>query len=1091
MEGGEDANVLLEYVEFQIFPSQGRYETRMCYGNKVEAASSGLLEQLVLHSPKIKSLHSKGSDSSFKFKPLGNLSDAKWFTKSTLTRFLHIINSSNIVNVAKAMVNEISQLEDARKFHLSLYSKGPQDHTGSGETADVSYSNCVAPTVDADDNPSSTDAASKNELLRAMDLRLTALTEELATVFDQAVGTKCSLGDITNIEKFSNYFGAVNLRNCLQKFVALRQENTNCDSLGKEPPLSNTDVRNEKAGPVWSTSKTSRPSQSDTAVKYSASPAQAAQLERQSSSASEESSSTSEEEQPSVERSRTFIRSASPRRSASPMRRVQIGRSGSRRATALTIKSLNFFPARERSVSHIDESASDCDEEEREQTSKKSENNVQRMSVQDAIHLFENKQTGQKVDFQNTKSLLNVSVTKKAVLRRWSSGVRESANPLNVASGDLASLAAKKLEDQETESASEMKQDSYTTPETYDAEAVDNDFKSNLPEERASSPEKMRKESFPNQDEEIDQKLNASVEWTRKKEAELNQLLTRMMETEPAKYLNLAPGASKLQRVPNERRGVFYDHYKEKRDHKLRGETTRKQTEKGKQFKALQQILDERKAEMVSRKVSNDNKKSNIKRTQKAVKNFPVSANPRSGTPNPAVVKKIPAKTSLLPATRKSWTSAPSPRAPCISPAKTPVGTTPTRRISQPAPTAPRSSQKVERLHPKTVRATENGTKKTVKGVSEKKLETMTKTSKPRRSKVQPASEDSAFSAKPKLHKVTKKSSVVPLESKELKPFLRKRSGTGSTSNSGIGPVIKVKVSSQPEECVMDSADSVQMEVKGMDSVSFDTVNQVQDRGLEDLKVHEDKNSEARAKNAQKCENTESFDMVTPNDTDDFGRIEDSTPKEEVEGEPNISPSAWVEIEELEDQSFPSNGDFCNNDSLGDIAPVRVSSPPVRHSLSQMLLEDNGETDVIDWDNAENTPTMIYQKDEPKVLKRLLKFARKGKTDANSTGFSSPSVFSEGEDDPEDSKVLIKRSSDNLLKKATLHAQNVGQQKSSSSEMYELSVLFAASTNIGKIAAKKLQEGHISASATTTKATRSFFSLSAFKGSKQNDAKLR
>lgn len=45
-----------------------------------------------------------------------------------------------------------------------------------------------------------------------MDLRLTALTEELATVFDQAVGTKCSLGDITNIEKFSNYFGAVNLR---------------------------------------------------------------------------------------------------------------------------------------------------------------------------------------------------------------------------------------------------------------------------------------------------------------------------------------------------------------------------------------------------------------------------------------------------------------------------------------------------------------------------------------------------------------------------------------------------------------------------------------------------------------------------------------------------------------------------------------------------------------------------------------------------------------------------------------------------------------------------------------------------------------
>ncbi|KAL3334497.1 hypothetical protein AABB24_030965 [Solanum stoloniferum] len=1081
VERGVDTDVLLEYVEFKIFPSQGRYETLMIYGDKVEAASSGLLKQLVLHSPKIKSLHSRGSDSSFKFKPLGNLSDAKWFMKSTLIRFLRIISSSDIIDVAKATVNEISQLEDARKFHLSLYSKGPQDHTGSEET-DVSYSNSMAPTVDDEDNPSSSDA-SKNELLRAMDLRLTALTEELAAVFDQAVGTKCAFGDITNIEKFSYYFGAVDLRNCLQKFVALRQENTNGDSLGKEPPLSKNDARNDKTGPVGSTSKTSKPPQSDTAVKYSASPAKAAQLERQSSSASEESALTSEEELPSVERSRTLIRTASPRRSASPMRRVQIGRSGSRRSTALTIKSLNFFPARERSVSHRDESASDCDEQAHEQTSKKSENNVQRMSVQDAIHLFENKQKGQMVDFQKTKSLLNVSVANKAVLRRWSSGVCESANPIDVASGDPTSLAANKLEDQEFESTLEMKPESYPTPEIYDAEAVDNDCKSNLPEERASSPEEMRKECLPNQGEETDQKLNASVEWTRKKEAELNQLLMKMMETKPTKYQNLAPGDSKLQRLPNERRGGFYDHYKEKRDEKLRGETTRKQAEKGKQFKALQQILDERKAEMVSKKASNDSKKSNIKRTQKAVKNLPEYSNPRYGTP---IVKKVPLKTSPLPATRKSWPSAPSPRAAGKSPAKTP-GTTPTRRISQPAPTAPRSSEKVEKFQPKTVRATENGTKRTVKGVSEKKLETVTKTSKPRRSKVQPASEDSAFSAKPKLSKVTKKSSVMPLESKETKPFLRKGSRTGSAPSSGLGPVVKVKVASRPEESVTDSVDSVQMEEKEMVSVSFDHVNQVQDRGLEDLQVHEDKDSEAQAKSPQKCENAERFDMVTSNDTHDFGRIEDSTPKEEVEGEPNISPSAWVEIEELEAKSFPSNGDFCHNDSLGDVAPVRVSSPRVRHSLSQMLLEDNGETDVIDWGNAENPPTMIYQKDEPKGLKRLLKFARKSKTDANSTGFSGPSVFSEGEDDPEDSKVLTRRSSDNLLKKATLHAKNAGQQKSSSSEVYELS----APTSIGKIAAKKLQEGHISASATTTKATRSFFSLSAFKGSKQNDAKLR
>lgn len=90
--------------------------------------------------------------------------------------------------------------------------------------------------IQADDHPSSSDASkyvletleilnsviilaspkiltvNRNELLRAMDLRLAALTGELAAVFDKAVGTKCSFEDITNIEKFSYYFGAVDLR---------------------------------------------------------------------------------------------------------------------------------------------------------------------------------------------------------------------------------------------------------------------------------------------------------------------------------------------------------------------------------------------------------------------------------------------------------------------------------------------------------------------------------------------------------------------------------------------------------------------------------------------------------------------------------------------------------------------------------------------------------------------------------------------------------------------------------------------------------------------------------------------------------------
>lgn len=83
--------VLLIIVFPNLNISWCRYEAHICYGNKLVTAASGLLEQLILHCPKIKSLHSKGSDANFRFRPLGNLSDAKWFTKSTLIRYTQVI----------------------------------------------------------------------------------------------------------------------------------------------------------------------------------------------------------------------------------------------------------------------------------------------------------------------------------------------------------------------------------------------------------------------------------------------------------------------------------------------------------------------------------------------------------------------------------------------------------------------------------------------------------------------------------------------------------------------------------------------------------------------------------------------------------------------------------------------------------------------------------------------------------------------------------------------------------------------------------------------------------------------------------------
>ncbi|GKC08818.1 hypothetical protein Tco_1000428, partial [Tanacetum coccineum] len=81
MEGGivTDHAMLLDYVEFHIFPSNNRYDASVLSSNRKENVASGPLEQLSLHMPEIKNLSSKGFDTKFKVLPPENVDDAGWF----------------------------------------------------------------------------------------------------------------------------------------------------------------------------------------------------------------------------------------------------------------------------------------------------------------------------------------------------------------------------------------------------------------------------------------------------------------------------------------------------------------------------------------------------------------------------------------------------------------------------------------------------------------------------------------------------------------------------------------------------------------------------------------------------------------------------------------------------------------------------------------------------------------------------------------------------------------------------------------------------------------------------------------------------
>lgn len=800
--------------------------------------------------------------------------------------------------------------------------------------------------------------------------------------------------------------------------------------------------------------QTSSPVYSVTPVKYGVSPAIVAQIERQSSTESEESSDSSDGNQMSAERSRALTRSAQPRRSASPMRRIQIGRTGSRRAAAITIKSLNYYPAREKTSSHRDVAANSSEEEGFEQSSKKIENNVRRMSVQDAINLFESKQKDQTADVHKRSLTSNISIcTSKSVLRRWSAGIADCSSPCQQepVSEDSVLLPCNDLADKEISknSVEEKLESNFTSGCQNPVEITKVDSESERGEKRAHDPVDIGTDTNANQIQESNGRSTASAEWSRQKEVELNQMLMKMMESRPVRTKKPQTGRNQNipseqkgnQNIPSEKRGGFYNHYKEKRDKKLQGENAEKKAAKEAQFRAMQQILDERKAEMALTNVKDVGKKNPSCKPQKSLKNPSQPGNPRNESPKASVTKKVSSKTSTLPATRKSWPSTPPTRAAVSSPSKTPVGissasTTPKVRKPQSTPALPRSSAKVERSQPRHRSMKENQTdaNRSLKVVKEKTPQTITKSGKATKTKVSavPGDVSGMVPSKPSFYnKVTRKSSVVPLESK---PFLRKGSGSGP----GAGPTVnKPKHLPQLKESSLNSGNMIETKDNEVVASTSVLVSEHQDQDIV-LPVHFDAAMELETvvNSHQNCGETENFNELVTEGDDSFKDMAESSAKVESQEESVISPTAWVEIEEQ--QELPNSYDDGTSQLTSPVRvpPIGLSTAGVRHSLSQMLQEDSSEPDAVEWGNAENPPAVVYQKDAPKGLKRLLKFARKSKGDANITGWSSPSVFSEGEDDAEESKAVSKRNTDNLLRKAALHSK----QKTSFFEVYEKNI---------------------------------------------------
>ncbi|KAF0921595.1 hypothetical protein E2562_009787 [Oryza meyeriana var. granulata] len=923
--------------------------------------------------------------------------------------------------------------------------------------------------------------ATKNELLRALDLRLTVLKEEISVLLNRAVVFNMSTRDISDLSAFVHHFGASEFSWLMRCLLLI----PDC----QPPKLSHQQVstaeKNDKGENALHTRNSSSQIIIQRPITNNVSPAKLAQIERESSTESDDSSESSDEDEAVVERSRPLMRSASPRRSASPMRRVQIGRSGSRRSTAIAIKSLSYFPPSQRIPLDKDDESGSCNGET-DQPPRKSDNNVRRMSVQDAINLFESKQKDQNLDSQNKKAGLFAT---KSVLRRWSAGMGDPLNnmseekTLDSTSQSKSNNTASDTEKDGAETQAEpgSASDTVVTPDVGGFHADGHGVAMPETETAVSSHTEISSEQTKSRQEENTNRAMASAEWNRQKEAELNQMLMKMMQVMPGKFSSTNVTTTGINST-NEQKGGLHSQHREKREAKVRTEKGGRRPAKEASTRPLKEIVGQKKA-AITPKTGTATEKRNSPVPQRARRNSSPPVLPKELTPKAPAKKSSPKPSPApapapAPAIRSSWSGGSLTKATTAQKTKSSPGTvstsTPTSRRRTPvAPSPSQPTSKVERTAQpvKNKKETVTASKPAIKGNDEKKTKAVTKTS--RLAKSSPVSDEkSSAITKPSLYnKVAKKSTVVPLESKPLKK------ATGISQSAGSGAV-KSSKTPQLDDSSNDLGNITQAEDKEQSAVTTQPkTTKVLEADLAQPAHDVDENLEISLDNDLNIEKTEnSAPSLATTEMDSSDQVEPNTdvqpPPDEDMG---ISSAAWVEVAHEEVTDVGENV-VPEDVTSPSIEPLPSSSPRIRHSLSQMLQADSNEPEIIEWGNAENPPAIVFHKDSPKGLKRLLKFARKNKGDNNSNGWASPSVVSEGEEELEEPRG---------------GNEGVNSSRRTFDGSKTNSILSAQSTtgSFNSTNSDRLRDRP--GAAPSTKSSRSFFSLSNFRSSRSNESKLR
>ncbi|XP_017978926.1 PREDICTED: uncharacterized protein LOC18596277 isoform X2 [Theobroma cacao] len=199
------SDTLLDYAVFQLSPKRSRCELFVSSNGNTEKLASGLVKPFVTHL-KVAEEQVALSIQSIKLEIEKRKNAETWFTKGTLERFVRFVSTPEVLELVNTFDAEMSQLEAARR----IYSQGVGDQPSGALGGDG-----AGMTAAAD--------ATKKELLRAIDVRLITVQQDLATAFARASAAGFNSDTVSELQQFADRFGAHRLHEACTKFISLCQ----------------------------------------------------------------------------------------------------------------------------------------------------------------------------------------------------------------------------------------------------------------------------------------------------------------------------------------------------------------------------------------------------------------------------------------------------------------------------------------------------------------------------------------------------------------------------------------------------------------------------------------------------------------------------------------------------------------------------------------------------------------------------------------------------------------------------------------------------------------------------------------------------